>query len=154
MELISTSPEHQAELRVAIVREAYEWLGTRYVNCGAIKGLNGAVDCAMLLCRVFQAVGIVPADYDPRPYNPNWHLHQNEKRYLAGLEKYAHQIRSPGMGDIAMYRFGRHASHGAILVSDDLLIHAHKRAGQVELCERRAMDHWFDSYWSCFSGTV
>lgn len=139
-----TSPE---ELRAAIVREAHSWLLTPYQNCGDIKGPGGCVDCAMLLVRIFVTVGAVP-EFDPRPYSSNWHLHQDEKRYLMGLEQYAHRVDEGKPGDIAMYRFGRHASHGAIIVSDDAIIHAHKQVGHVVLCERSALESRLDSYWS------
>jgi cell wall-associated NlpC family hydrolase len=139
-----TSPE---EIRGAIVREAFEWISTPYGNCGDIKGPNGCVDCAMLLIRVFANAGAIEY-FDPRPYNSNWHLHQDEARYMAGLEKYAHRVDEGLLGDIAMYRFGKHASHGAIIVSDDLIIHAHKRDGQVIQCERSSMLSRLDSYWS------
>lgn len=109
----------------------------------------------MLLVRVFAAVGLIPPDFDPRPYNSNWHLHQNETLYLFGLEQWANRVELPGPkqarsgpGDVIMYCFGKHASHGAIIVSDDLIIHAHKHIGQVVLCERSAMDYRLDSYWS------
>lgn len=148
--MAATNPD-ETFLRNAIVQEAHEWIGTPYVHAGDIKGPHGAVDCAMLLIRIFAKVGIVPADFDPRPYSPNWHIHQNEQRYMAGVEKYSHVVRNPRIGDIATYRFGRHASHGAIIVSDDLVIHAHKRNGNVELCERSSLLPWFDSYWSVFA---
>lgn len=133
-----------------MVQEAYEWLGTPYVHAGDIKGKNGAVDCAMILISIFKKFGFIPEDFDPRPYSPSWHLHQNEARYMAGLEQFSKQIETPRPGDIAMYRFGRHASHGAMIVSEDLLIHAHKKNGQVALCERRSMARHLDSYWSVF----
>jgi cell wall-associated NlpC family hydrolase len=138
-------------LRAEVVRESFDWISTPYVNCGYVKGPNGATDCAMLLVGVFVSAGLIPKDYDPRPYNPDWHLHQSEERYLAGLDQFAHLIDTPRPGDIALYRFGRTASHGAIVISDDLIIHAHKHAGQVELCERRLLevDH-LDSFWSIF----
>lgn len=104
----------------------------------------------MILIRVFAAVGAIP-DFDPRPYSSDWHLHQDEARYLAGLDKYAHRVDEGKLGDIAMYRFGRHASHGAIIVSDEYVIHAHKNAGQVILCERSALEARLDSYWSVIS---
>lgn len=103
----------------------------------------------MLLVAVYRAVGLIPKDYDPRPYNPDWHLHQSEERYLAGMERLSHQVEKPEPGDIALYRFGRTASHGAIVIDDDLIIHAHKHAGQVELCERRLFEpDRLDSFWS------
>jgi cell wall-associated NlpC family hydrolase len=139
-------------LRAAVVHESFDWIATPYVNCGYVKGLRGAVDCAMLLVGVFANAGLIPKDFDPRPYNPDWHLHQSEERYLAGLENFAHIVGAPKAGDIALYRFGKTASHGAIVISDDLIIHAHKHAGQVELCERRLLEpQHFDSFWSVFS---
>jgi cell wall-associated NlpC family hydrolase len=138
------------KLRAAAVAEAFSWLNTPYVDCGYVKGPRGAVDCAMLLIGIYSAVGIVPKDYDPRPYNPDWHLHQNEELYMAGLERYSKRVDMPEIGDILMYKFGRHASHGAVLVSDEYIIHAHKRDRCVVLCEKRAMSHWFHSYWSPF----
>lgn len=149
--MAATNPD-EIFLRAAIVREAYEWIGTPYVHGGDIKGPNGAADCAMSLIRIFSnAIGIPPADYDPRPYSPNWHIHQNEQRYMGGMEKFARVVTQPTVGDIALYRFGRHASHGAVIVSEDLVIHAHKRAGNVELCERSSLLPWLDSYWSVFA---
>ena len=139
-------------LRAEVVRESFEWIGTPYTNCGYVKGPQGCVDCAMLLVGVFANAGLIPEDFDPRPYNPDWHMHQSEERYLAGLENFAHQVGAPKPGDIALYRFGKTASHGAIVISDDLIVHAHKHAGQVELCERRLLEaEHFDSFWSVFS---
>lgn len=150
---MSINREDVPRLRAAIVKEAYEWLGTPYGNCGDVKGPDGIVDCAMLLVRIFSAasVGVLPVTFDPRPYNSNWHLHQDEARYQANLEKRCWRVGSPKPGDMAMYRFGRHVSHGAIIVSDELIIHAHKHVGAVALCERSAMESRLDSYWSVFA---
>lgn len=136
------------ELRAAIVAEAHTWLRTPYHHLADIKGIG--TDCAMLLVRVYQAVGIVPADFDPRPYEPEWYLHQDEERYMAGMERYSHRVETPQLADIALYRFGRTASHGAIIVSDEFVIHAHRPHGNVELIERRALAERLDSYWSVF----
>lgn len=143
--------EHQLE-REAIIAEALTWLGTPFVDCGYVRGRNGAADCAMFLIGVFSARGYLPRDYDPRPYNPDWHLHQAEELYLAGTKRFAHRVDEPLMGDIALYRLGRTASHGALVIDDDRIIHAHKHAGNVELCERRLFEPGkIDSFWSVFS---
>lgn len=135
--------------RGAVVHEAFEWLNTPYGNCGNVKGEGGFVDCAMLLVEIFrQQRGPVPVDYDPRPYNSQWHLHQDEERYLAGLGQWATRIEAPQAGDIIMYRFGKHASHGALVVSEELIVHAHKDLGKVSLCERSALAHRASSYWT------
>lgn len=140
----------EAEMRLRIVDEALSWVRTPYMDCGDIKGPKGAVDCAMLMVRIYADLKLIPSTYDPRPYKPDWHLHNNETLYLAGLEKFAHPVMTAGLGDIAMYRFGRHASHGGIIVSDTQLVHANKTAGQVELMERCTFQERLVGYWSLF----
>ena len=140
------------ELRKAAVAEAFTWLNTPYVDCGYVKGPAGCVDCAMLLIGVYSAIGVVPKDFDPRPYNPDWHLHQTEELYLAGLEEYAHRVDTPEVGDVLMFKFGRHAAHGAILVAEDYVIHAYKHSGRVEFTERyhEPLASRYHSAWSPF----
>lgn len=139
------------ERRAAIVAEAHTWRKTPYVHLAAVKGAG--VDCAMLLVEVYrQPLGPVPLDYDPRPYSPDWYLHQSEERYLLGMGEFARQIELADAkpADILMYRFGRTVSHGAIIVDDELMIHANLRNGNVELCERRTFAERFDSVRSIF----
>lgn len=133
--------------RARIVAEAMRWYRTPYRHCADIIGIG--VDCAMMLVRVFQACGFAP-DYDPRPYSPDWFLHRDEERYLAGMEKYSRRVDVGLPGDIAVYRFGRTASHGAIIVDDELMIHAYRPERAVVLTERRRLEDRFDSYYSVF----
>lgn len=138
-------------LRAEIVREAFDWLGTPFVDCGYVKGPKGAVDCGMSLVGIFSAdaVGKVPKEFDPRPYNPNWHLHQTEELYLSFLEKFARKVPFGLPGDVGLYQFGKTASHGAVILSNDLILHAHKWTGHVELCERRVFEpERVRSFWS------
>lgn len=134
--------------REAIVAEAFTWLRTPYRHLADIKGVG--VDCAMILVRVYQFVGLVPPDYDPRPYDPEWFLHRDEERYMAGMEQFSKRIEPSAakIGDLELYRFGRTASHGAIIVSDEHMIHAYRQTRQVELCERRTFASRLDSCWS------
>lgn len=140
----------EAGYRVAILEEARSWLGTPYVNLGAMKGIGA--DCAMLLCRVYQTVvpHLVPATFDPRPYSPEWYLHRSEEKYLMGMEQYAHKVDSPQPGDLAAYRFGRTVSHASIIVDECYMIHANRLHGNVEISERAFLDSRLDSYWSVF----
>jgi NlpC/P60 family putative phage cell wall peptidase len=142
--------QNENEQRAAIVAEAQSWLRTPYHHLADLKGVG--VDCAMLLVRVYQAAGFVPADFDPRPYAPEWFLHRDEERYLAGMEKYSKRIDADlaKPGDILVYRFGRTASHGAIVVDDALVIHAYRTHGNVELHERSALLPRLDSCWTVF----
>ena len=116
--------------REQIVREAESWLGTPYHHLGDVKGAG--VDCAMLLVAVFRAVGLVPADLDPRPYAPDWHLHRGEEKFLGWLDQYGEPVDQPQPGDVAVWRFGRAYSHGAIVTgSDGAIVHAYQDAGAV-----------------------
>lgn len=125
-----------------------KWLGTPYHNCADIIGVG--VDCAMLPVRVYQALGHVKPDFDPRPYSPTWFLHQDADLYLQAIGLHAHRVERPDIGDLLMFRFGRTASHSAIVVSDDMMIHAYRQSGRVELCEIRALQDRLHSYWSVF----
>jgi NlpC/P60 family putative phage cell wall peptidase len=139
------------ERRAAIVAEASSWLRTPYVHLASVK--HAGVDCAMLLVEVYRKpLGPVPTDYDPRPYSPEWYLHQSEERYLLGMEPFARVIplEQAKPADILMYRFGRTVSHGAIVIDDELMIHANLRSGNVEMCERRTYAERFDSARSIF----
>lgn len=134
------------EIRAAIIVEARSWVGTPYRHAACIKGLG--TDCAMLLCGVYKAVGLVPDDFDPRPYSPEWYLHQHEELYLLGLEKYGRRVARALPGDIQTYRFGRAVGHAAIVIDDNLMIHAHMAHGNVELAEQRTYIDRLDSIWS------
>lgn len=146
-------PDTEAQLREAIVAEATSWLRTPYHHCANVKGVG--VDCAMVLVEIGKAVGLVPADFDPRPYEPEWFLHRDEERYMAGLERFMHRLPAGDRGkpgDVDLFRFGRTAAHGALIVSDDLMIHAYRPHRVVELIERRALADRYDSTWSFFPG--
>lgn len=138
-----------AELRRRVVLEARAWLATPYHHHGRVRGAG--VDCANLLCAVFGAAGAV-GDIQPGFYPTDWHLHRNEEMFLAWLARAgAHRIGQPPQpGDIAVYRFGRCFSHGAVVVDEQpALIHAYiglgtilTRADEEPLCGRDVQ------YWS------
>lgn len=115
-------------VRQQIVTEARRWLGTPYHHQGQVMGAG--VDCAFLLIRVYHAVGLIP-DIDPRPYPPDWHLHRDAERYLGWVRLYAHPVEVPQPGDIALFRFGRCISHGAIVISWPQILHAYRGEGCV-----------------------
>lgn len=131
--------------REAVVAEAYTWLGTPYHHCADVKGHG--VDCAMILVRIYCDLGIAPR-FDPRPYSPHWFIHRDEELYLDWIRKYADQVEVPQAGDIRLFKFGRTAAHGAIVVSDELMIHAYQPSGVVELVEMRALEARYHSTWS------
>ena len=117
------------ETRAAIVAEARLWLGTPYHHAARVRG--SGVDCAMLLAEVYNAAGAIPP-VAVGTYPPDWHLHRADERYMATVLDYATEIdTTPAPGDVALFRFGRCYSHGAIVVQWPLAIHAYKGDGVV-----------------------
>jgi len=114
--------------RLAVIEEARTWLGTPFHHAARVKGAG--VDCLMLLAEVYHRAGIVAA-IEPPFYVPDWHLHRDAERYMQGLLQYARPIAEPLPGDIALFRFGRTYSHGAIVVGWPRLIHAYWSIGVV-----------------------
>ena len=135
------------EVRQRIVEETMTWINTPYHHMADVKGHG--VDCGLLLVRVYVDMGLAPA-FDPRPYDAQWFLHRDEERYLEWIKRYCDKVDVAQPGDIAVYRFGRCAAHGAIVISDTMMIHAYEPAGRVEMRERWApMPHGkLDSLWT------
>lgn len=107
----------------AAVAEARTWLGTPWHHEGGVKGAG--VDCAMLLVRVFGAVGMIP-EIDPRPYPIDHMLHSADERFMGWLTQYATEVTEgePQPGDVIIYRMGRCFSHAAIVTEWPHIIHA------------------------------
>lgn len=120
--------------RERVIAEARTWLSTAYHHQARIKGVG--VDCATLLCEVYEAAGVIPY-VDPTPYPADWHLHRDGERYLGWLEKYATLTDDPKPGDVVVWRFGRCFSHAAILCDNDTIIHSYIDQG-VRLESRHA----------------
>jgi NlpC/P60 family putative phage cell wall peptidase len=115
-------------LRAAVVTEAESWIGTPFHHAARVKGAG--VDCLMLLAEVYERAG-VSRHVEPPFYVPDWHLHRDAERYMEGLLHYARTVEMPGPGDIALFRFGRTFSHGAIVTAWPRLIHAYWSIGVV-----------------------
>lgn len=132
-----------------VVREALTWEGTPFHDCSGIRGAG--CDCAHLLIRTFSAVGLIE-DFDPA-YKPQWFLHRDEPLFLHALKAQGARLihfENIAAGDVLMYKFGRHAAHGAIVIDANTIIHAYKPAGCVGLGSRREFADRFDSAWSLF----
>lgn len=68
----------------------------------------------MLLVRVYADLGLIEP-FDPRPYTRDWFLHRSEEKYLGHLFDRAHEVREPGLGDVAVFRIGRLFAHAGIV---------------------------------------
>jgi NlpC/P60 family putative phage cell wall peptidase len=122
--------QSQSDERNRVVAEARKWIATPYHNCADVLG--SGVDCGMLIVRVFVDSGMVEP-FDPRPYAPDWMLHRDEEKYLAFFEERCAPVDAPGVGDIALFRYGRTYSHGGIVVEADpvRIVHASHDARAV-----------------------
>ena len=119
--LTKMDPGLRRDLMEAIVSEAESWIGTPCHHAARVKGAG--VDCLMLLAEVYERAGVV-GHVDPGFYVPDWHMHSSAERYLEGLLGYTREVAAPAPGDVAMFRFGRTFSHGAIILAWPRVIHA------------------------------
>lgn len=139
-----------SEQRALVVAEAMTWLRTPYHHAARVKGAG--VDCAQILIAVYAGVGLID-DFQPADYPPDWMLHRSEERYLSYVTQYApRQVERPEPGDIAIWRFGRCFSHGAIVVDYPLIIHAYQPDqvvgyGDAEQGALAGRDVQFWSFW-------
>lgn len=116
------------EQRAALVNAACGWIGTPYHHKQRVKGAG--VDCAQLLIATYADAGLIEA-FDTGEYPEDWMMHRDEERFLAWVEKYLVEVTAPKSGDVAIWRFGRSFSHGAIVTQWPEFIHAYKAAGCV-----------------------
>lgn len=112
--------------RQAVVAEAQAWLRTPFHHEARIKGVG--VDCLMFLAEVYEHAGVIPHIAPPH-YTPDWHMHRDIERYMQGLMQYAHEVEAPLLGDVALFKFGRVFSHGAIVIEWPRVIHAYWAIG-------------------------
>ena len=129
--------------RAALVTTAASWIGTPYRHMGRVKGRTGGVDCIMLIAESFAEAGLIERPALPH-YPQDWHLHRGAERYLAGLLRYTEEIpmdAPPQPGDVALWRFGRCFSHGAIVVEWPRIVHAY--IGQGCVAEDVSRAPWF-----------
>jgi hypothetical protein len=119
--------------RAALVAAAEGWLRTPFHHHARVKVDSqgrGGVDCINLLCAVYEEVGLI--DHVELPYYPpDFMLHRSEERMLAGVLAMGHEVSSPEPGDVALFRFGRCYSHGAIVTRWPEVIHAIAALGVV-----------------------
>ena len=112
--------------RADVVAEAKTWLLTPYHHAACVKGAG--VDCAYFLKAVFESVGMV-SPFVVTGYPRDWHLHNDEERYLNYVTQYAHRVDRAQPGDVALFKVGRVVSHGAMVVDWPLMIHSYHTRG-------------------------
>ena len=122
--------------RAAVIAEALSWERTPYHHRGSIKGLG--VDCAMFLVEVYcGTLGIARPQIEDYP--PDWSLHRGEERFLHWVLQYGVEVNDPMPADIAMFKNGRCAGHGSIVVAWPTILHAFRDGGGV--CLTHVLDY-------------
>jgi cell wall-associated NlpC family hydrolase len=115
--------------RAAVITEAATWLGTPFHHEARVKGAG--VDCLQLLIAVAQEVGLI-GEIEVPHYSPDFFLHKDAETYLEGMLGHTTEIPGPPLpGDVALFKFGRVFSHGAIVVEWPRVIHAYWAIGVV-----------------------
>lgn len=108
--------------RNRVLRIARRWINTPWKHQARVQGVG--VDCAMFLCAVYEEAGLIP-HVDPRPYPRDWHFHRDDERFVRWLLQYADEVDKPRKGDVAVFKFGRTFSHGAIVHAWPVVIHCY-----------------------------
>jgi NlpC/P60 family putative phage cell wall peptidase len=136
-------------MRESIVAEARTWIGTPYHHKAHVKGHG--VDCAWMPIEVYRHFGFIPPDFDPGHYASDWYMHKSEEIYLRQVEKFGRRIEAAKPGDFALFKLGRCACHGAIVIDPDHVIHADLRTGKVEIASiSQDLHRRLHSYWTVF----
>jgi len=124
------------DIRTAVCAEAWCWLGTPWHHRARVRGAG--VDCAQLLLAVYEAVGLLqPGQVDPGDYPMDWHLHRDDERFLRGVLSVGRPVAEPLPGDAALFKFGRVASHAAIVLEPSVVLHAYAPDGAVVISDLR-----------------
>ena len=117
--------------RAAIIKEASEWLGTRWQHQASLKGI--ACDCVGLIRGVYRELSgidtVIAADYPAA-----WHLFRQEEKLYTEAKKHMTEIdlKEVKPGDVLVFGFYNHpASHVGILTAADSFIHSYQDIGQV-----------------------
>jgi cell wall-associated NlpC family hydrolase len=146
-------PTEEIQERLRVVDEALRWLGTPFHHMARVQGAG--VDCAQLLAGTFEGAGLVTSILTP-DYPRDWMRHRDEERFVAIVEEYAKPIERAALpGDIALFKFGRCISHGAIVVTWPMIVHAFVRVGVTldDVDKNHGLATRFAGVWSAWEVT-
>lgn len=131
--------------RADVAAEARKWLATPFAHQGRTRGVG--VDCGGLVGCVAVALGIVPADWWARVFDPVYggYSRQPANGVLQRVcESFMSRTDTPGVGDVLLMRFAEEPQHLGIVVpyvwGGLSLVHALARAGKV--VEHRLAPVW------------
>lgn len=144
--LVQTNSGHLT--RADVLAEAVRWIGTPYCHQASRCGVG--VDCLGLIVGVWNALGIEPLQL-PRRDQRSWAQHADGEPLLDGLRAYLIEMAPANLApaDIVVLRWRKRwpASHLAILMDDDTIIHAYE-GGRVV---RSHLAPWASHVAACFA---
>ena len=125
---------NEQALRLRLIAEAREWIGTPYLHRASCKG-QGA-DCLGLVRGVWRAVlGDEPVALPA--YTPDWAEATRAEQMMEAANRHLVPVEIADMapGDVLLFRWRAHlpAKHAAILVTPERIVHAHDGAAVAEV---------------------
>lgn len=114
--------------RDLVITEARTWIGTPYHHEARVKGAGA--DCGQFPLAAYEAAGIIP-HVDVPHYPPDFALHSDDPWYERIIRQFATEVEQPEPADFAIWQWGKTYSHGAIVVSWPVIIHAWAFTQQV-----------------------
>ena len=114
--------------RRRVLDAAESWLLTPWAHNQSVKGAG--VDCGRFLMAAYVEPGLA-AESALGSYPADWMYHRSEERFLGWVERYLDRVEQPKPADVAVWKYGRCFSHGAIVVDWPRIIHAHAPEGRV-----------------------
>ena len=143
--------------RHAICEEANTWLDTPYQHQAMVKGLDGAVDCAMLVVGVALECGLITKeDITKVPnYSREWHMHQDIAMLTELMESFGckkKKVTTIRPGDIVVFQLGRVASHLGIVMNRKVPCVIHAYAGSIQkVTANQLTGKWLDRVASIYN---
>jgi len=131
--------------REELIQEALSWRGTPHRHMQKVKGAG--VDCGQVFIEWFGNCGLIEK-FDTGYYPSDFALNSHKDTFLQWIKMFCVETEDPEPGDIAMFKFGRVAAHGALVLPDNKLIHAYIGQGVIVSDINDAeLKGRFHSYW-------
>jgi cell wall-associated NlpC family hydrolase len=125
--------EEEMGQRLRVVEVAKTYLHTPWRHIGQSRA---GVDCGGLAISIFKECNLIPQDFKPDYYPPDFMLHHDEQKFIEYIERVGYKtdrvIGKPA--DIALFKVGRVAAHCALVLKWPRVIQAVKvgDSGEVE----------------------
>lgn len=106
---------------------AKQWIGVKYIHRGFTRK---GCDCSGFIVGIIKEMGFLKRFTMPI-YSIDWNLHKPSTNYLVEyLKRFCVKTEGiPQIGDLVVFKFGKHISHIGILVADKTFIHCYQGVG-------------------------